>query len=182
MFRKLKVTELERLNRENYKESEKMPVVVVLDSVRSVYNVGSLFRTADSFRISKIFICGITATPDNSKIEIHKTALGAEDTVDWIYYNNSIDAVLELKSQGYKVVSVEQVENSIKMDNFTIETDHKYALIFGNEVKGVVQEVINVSDYALEIPQFGTKHSLNVSVCAGIVLWEFVKCYNLKFK
>lgn len=182
MLRKLNVNELERLDRDHYRRSDKMPLVVVLDNVRSLYNVGSVFRTADSFRIKKIILCGITATPDNSQIEIHKTALGAEQTVEWIYYANSVDAVLDLKTLGYKVIAVEQVKNSEKLDSFIIETNQKYALIFGNEVKGVGQNVVNISDSALEIPQFGTKHSLNVSVCAGIVLWEFAKQYVSIFR
>lgn len=174
-MRKLEVSELNRIDKYSFIESKKLPVVVVLDNVRSLHNVGSVFRTSDAFRINEIYLCGITATPDNSLTEIHKTALGAEDSVKWEYYSNTIDVVEKLKMEGYTIVSVEQVEQSIKLDEFKADSSKHYALILGNEVKGVQQEVVDISDISLEIPQYGTKHSLNVSVSAGIVLWEFAK-------
>lgn len=174
-MRKLEVSELNRIDKYSFIESKKLPVVVVLDNVRSLHNVGSVFRTSDAFRINEIYLCGITATPDNSLTEIHKTALGAEDSVKWEYYSNTIDVVEKLKMEGYTIVSVEQVEQSIKLDELKADSSKHYALILGNEVKGVQQEVVDISDISLEIPQYGTKHSLNVSVSAGIVLWEFAK-------
>lgn len=174
-MRKLDIEELGRLNIDEYKSSEKLSVTVLLDDVRSLYNVGSVFRTSDAFRIERIILCGITATPENSLVEIHKTALGAEQTVEWFYEKNCLDAVRNLKEKGYTIVAVEQIENSIKLDDFTVDKQMRYALIFGNEVKGVNEKVVNECDIALEIPQFGTKHSLNVSVSAGIVIWEFAR-------
>lgn len=174
-MRKLDIEELGRLNIDEYKSSEKLSVTVLLDDVRSLYNVGSVFRTSDAFRIERIILCGITATPENSLVEIHKTALGAEQTVSWHYEKNCLDAVRKLKEKGYTIVAVEQVENSIKLDDFTVDKQMRYALVFGNEVKGVNEKVVNECDIALEIPQFGTKHSLNVSVSAGIVIWEFAR-------
>ena len=176
-MRKLDVSELNRIDIEEYRRSRKLPVIVILDNVRSLYNVGSVFRTSDAFRIEKIVLCGITATPANSLVEIHKTALGAEQTVEWEYYEHTSDAVGKLKSEGFIPIAVEQVENSCKLDNYDIPFS-KYALIFGNEVKGVQQEIVDMCDISLEIPQYGTKHSLNVSVSAGIVLWEFVKQFK----
>lgn len=173
-MRKLEVSELNRIDVEEYKTSRKLPVIVILDNVRSIYNIGSVFRTSDAFRIEKIILCGITATPDSSLAEIHKTALGAEQTVEWEYCENTYDAVQKVKSDGFVPVAVEQVEDSMKLDEYIIPVS-KYALIFGNEVKGVQQEVVDMCDLSLEIPQYGTKHSLNVSVSAGIVLWEFVR-------
>lgn len=176
-MRKLDVSELNRIDIEEYRRSRKLPVIVILDNVRSLYNVGSVFRTSDAFRIEKIVLCGITATPADSLVEIHKTALGAEQTVEWEYYEHTSDAVVKLKSEGFIPIAVEQVENSSKLDNYEIPFS-KYALIFGNEVKGVQQEIVDMCDISLEIPQYGTKHSLNVSVSAGIVLWEFVKQFK----
>ena len=174
-MRKLDIEELGRLNIDEYKSSEKLSVTVLLDDVRSLYNVGSVFRTSDAFRIERIILCGITATPENSLVEIHKTALGAEQTVSWHYEKNCLDAVRKLKEKGYSIVAVEQVENSTKLSDLIVDKKIKYALVFGNEVKGVNENVVNECDIALEIPQFGTKHSLNVSVSAGIVIWEFAR-------
>ncbi len=156
-----------------FKESDKLPLIVILDDVRSLHNVGSVFRSSDAFRVEAIYLCGITAVPPQP--EIHKTALGAEDTVYWKYFKDTLEAVSELKEKGYKVYSVEQVEGSTMLNKFEIEENGKYAVIMGNEVKGVKQEVVNASDGCIEIPQFGTKHSLNVSVTAGIVVWEFAR-------
>jgi tRNA G18 (ribose-2'-O)-methylase SpoU len=168
-MRKLKITELNRLSPEDFKKASKIPLIVVLDNVRSLHNVGSVFRTSDAFLVEAIYLCGITATPPH--VEIHKTALGAENTVDWKYFKNTLDAVNELKQCGYHLAAVEQAENSRMLDKFHFEAE-KQAIIFGNEVKGVDQEVMNLCDSCIEIPQFGVKHSLNVSVAAGIVLWE----------
>lgn len=170
-MRKLKITELNRLTVDEFKHTQKLPLVVVLDEVRSLYNVGSVFRTSDAFLVNAIYLCGITATPPHP--EIHKTALGAEDTVDWIYKENTLDAVAELHEQGYTVLTIEQVEGSTMLNNLKLDKDKKYAIVMGNEVKGVKQEVVDASDGCIEIPQYGTKHSLNVSVTTGIVLWEF---------
>ena len=163
------------------KEAEKLPLIVVLDDVRSLYNVGSVFRSCDAFRVEAVYLCGITATPPNA--EIHKTALGGEDSVDWEYFKTTEEAVEKLKEKGYFVYSIEQVEGSTKLQNLpdAHNTSHStgYAVIFGNEVKGVKQDVVDMSDGCLEIPQFGTKHSLNVSVTAGIVVWEFAKLLKL---
>ena len=175
-MRKLKITELNRLTQEDFKEAEKIPLVIVLDNVRSLHNVGSVFRTADAFLIEKVYLCGITACPPHA--EIHKTALGAENTVEWCYYDNTCDALKALKSEGYCNLAIEQVENSTLLNNFIPEKKQKYAIILGNEVKGVLQEVIDMCDGCIEIPQFGTKHSLNVSVTAGIVIWDFFRKLN----
>lgn len=173
-MRKLKITELNRLNVEEFKQSDKMPLVVVLDDVRSLHNVGSVFRSSDAFRVEGICLCGITAVPPQP--EIHKTALGAEDTVAWQYYERAVDAVAHLHEAGYTVYAVEQVEGSLMLDKLQLDVVHgKYAVVLGNEVKGVRQEVVDSCDGCLEIPQYGTKHSLNVSVTAGIVIWEFGK-------
>ena len=172
-MRKLKVKEMGRMSVDEYKVSEKQPVVVVLDHVRSLYNVGSVFRTGDAFRISDVCLCGITAQPPHP--EIHKTALGAEDSVSWKYFERTEDAVHKLKDQGYTVLAIEQCEGSTKLQNFKRELDKKYAVIFGNEVKGVQQHIVDMCDGCLEIPQYGTKHSLNVSVTAGIVLWHLTE-------
>ena len=170
-MRKLANAELDRKNIKEFKEAEKIPIIVVLDDVRSLHNIGSVFRTSDAFLIEKIYLCGITATPPNK--EIHKTALGATETVAWEYVKNVIEIVQQLKSEKIKVYSVEQTENAIMLDHFQPETNTTYALIFGNEVKGVSQEAINFSDGVIEIPQLGSKHSLNISVSAGIVIWDF---------
>ncbi len=175
-MRKLSNNELNRLDTEGFKNAIKNPVVVVLDNVRSCNNIGSVFRTSDALLIEKIFLCGYTATPPNK--DIHKTALDAENTVEWKYFENTEDAVEELKISGYKVYAVEQVENSIMLNEFMPDPDEKIALIFGNEVKGVSQNVINNSTGAIEIPQYGTKHSFNISVSAGIVLWDIVNKIN----
>jgi tRNA G18 (ribose-2'-O)-methylase SpoU len=169
-MRKLKVTELNRLSISECKESKKLPLVVVLDDVRSLHNVGSVFRTSDAFRIEAIYICGITACPPNA--EIHKTALGAEDTVDWAYFRHAGEAVVALRQAGYTLCAVEQAEGSIMLNSWKPDRAMKYAVIFGNEVKGVSQPVIDACDICIEIPQYGAKHSLNVSVSAGIVLWD----------
>ena len=169
-MRKLANAELDRKNIKEFKEAEKTPIIVVLDDVRSLHNIGSVFRTSDAFLIEKIYLCGITATPPNK--EIHKTALGATETVAWEYAKNVLEIVQQLKSEKIKVYSVEQTENAIMLDHFQPETNTTYALIFGNEVKGVSQEAIDASDGVLEIPQLGSKHSLNISVSAGIVIWD----------
>ena len=171
IMRKLKITELNRISIEEFKEADKLPLVVVLDDIRSLHNIGSVFRTADAFRIECIYLCGITATPPHP--EMHKTALGAEFTVDWKYVNNAVETVDNLRSEGYVVYSVEQAEGSIMLDELTLDRSKKYAVVMGNEEKGEQQEVIDHSDGCIEIPQYGTKHSLNVSVTTGIVLWEF---------
>ena len=206
-MRKLKITEMGRMNAEEFKASEKMPLIVVLDDVRSMYNVGSVFRTADAFRVEAIYLCGITAQPPHP--EIHKTALGAEDTVAWQYFPTALDAVHALKQQGYTVYSIEQCEGSTPLQtlqtlpspslqggsgisanedtneqsNYSLPAGRvrggSFALILGNEVKGVHQEVVDASDGCIEIPQYGTKHSLNVSTTAGIVIWEFAKRLSL---
>mgnify|MGYP000933582996 FL=1 len=174
-MRKLRTIEMNRLSVEEFKEAKKLPLIVVLDDVRSLYNVGSVFRSGDAFRITAVYLCGITACPPNA--EIHKTALGGEDSVDWKYFERTEDAVEELHRDGYYVYSIEQVEGSTKLQNLNLNTEsgNGYAVIFGNEVKGVKQNVVDMSDDCLEIPQFGTKHSLNVSVTSGIVMWEFAK-------
>jgi tRNA G18 (ribose-2'-O)-methylase SpoU len=172
-MRKLKITELNRLTTQEYKDTQKHPVVAVLDNIRSLNNVGSIFRTSDAFKLEALFLCGITATPPHN--EIHKTALGAENTVTWQYFEHTEEAVQQLKAKGYITIAVEQVDTSVSLSNFVPDVHKKYALIMGNEVKGVQQSVIDLCDMSLEIPQFGTKHSLNVSVSAGIVIWETVK-------
>lgn len=204
IMRKLRTIEMNRLSVEEFKEADKLPLIVVLDDVRSLHNVGSVFRSADAFRVEAVYLCGITATPPNA--EIHKTALGGEDSVDWRYFERTEDAVEELHRQGVFVYSVEQVEGSTKLQELNTQhsnphhsssnnsshntsstpiTQHStpnthYAIIMGNEVKGVKQSVVDMSDGCLEIPQFGTKHSLNVSVTTGIVIWEFARQLLLK--
>lgn len=177
MYRKLRNDELERLSAEEFKRAHKLKITVILDNVRSQHNIGSVFRTADSFFIERIILCGICAVPPTP--EIHKSALGAEFSVDWQYYKNTSEAVSALKEEGYIIISVEQAENSVMLHNFEPDPDKKYALVFGNEVKGVSQDVVDMSDAVLEIPQFGTKHSLNISVSAGAVLWECCKKLKL---
>jgi len=171
--RKLKITELNRISAKEFKKADKLPLVVILDNVRSLHNIGSVFRTSDAFRVECIYLCGITATPPHP--EMHKTALGAEFTVDWKYVNNAVEAVDNLRREGYIVFSVEQAENSIMLEDMRLEQGKRYAVVLGNEVKGVQQEVIDHSDGCIEIPQYGTKHSLNVSVTAGIVIWDLFK-------
>ena len=168
---------MHRLSVDEFKQAEKLPLVVVLDDVRSMHNVGSVFRTGDAFRIEAVYLCGITSTPPMA--EIHKTALGAEDSVSWKYFPTALEALQELKNNGYEIYSVEQAHGSTMLQDFQPNADQKYAVILGNEVKGVHQEVIDASDGCLEIPQFGTKHSLNVSVTAGIVVWEFAKRWKM---
>ena len=170
-MRKLKITELNRLTVDEFKQANKLPLAVILDEVRSLHNIGSVFRTSDAFLVERIYLCGITATPHHP--EMHKTALGAEDTVDWKYVKHTLEAVEELHNEGYTVLAIEQVEGSTMLDELELEPDKKYAIVMGNEVKGVQQEVIDACDGCIEIPQYGTKHSLNVSVTTGIVLWEF---------
>jgi len=172
-MRKLRTNELNRLNPDEYQETGKMPLVVVLDNVRSCNNIGSFFRTSDALLIQSIYLCGITATPPNK--EIHKTALDAEKTVNWKYFEHTEDAVADLKNKGFNVYAIEQIDKSIMLPEFEPETGEKIALVFGNEVKGVQQKIVDLCDGAIEIPQFGTKHSFNVSVSAGIVLWDLFK-------
>ena len=173
MNRKKLVTEMGRIDRNAFALAEKLPLVVVLDNVRSLHNVGSVFRTSDAFRVERIMLCGITATPPSA--EIHKTALGAEDVVDWQYFGSTMDAVAALREQGCRIYSIEQCQGSIALQDFATVPGERYAVVLGNEVKGVQQTVVDASDGAIEIPQFGTKHSLNVSVTAGMVIWEFAK-------
>lgn len=168
-MRKLKNEELDRLSIEEYKSAEKSNLILILDNIRSLNNIGSVFRTADAFRIQKIFLCGITAKPPHR--DIQKTALGATDSVDWEYVKEILDVVKTLKSKGVKILSIEQAENSTMLQDFMFKSSETYAMVFGHEVNGVQQVVINTSDYVIEIPQFGTKHSLNVSVSVGICCW-----------
>ncbi len=169
--RKLLNIELGRVSAEEYRELPDSGLVVVLDNVRSAHNVGSVFRTSDSFKIDKVFLCGICAVPPSA--EIHKSALGAEDSVQWEHFDDTLDAVRRLKEDGYTVVCAEQTVGSVMLDGFVPEQGRKYAVVFGNEVSGVRQDVVDAADFCLEIPQFGTKHSLNVSVSAGVILWHF---------
>ena len=175
-MRKLTVEDLNRIDVDTFKQAPKVPLVMVLDNIRSVHNVGSVLRTADAMRIEAVYMCGITATPPSA--EMHKTALGAEDSVTWHYYNDTLQAVSELKAAGYVVLAVEQVEGSLKLGAFKFDPSKRYALVMGNEVKGVRQDVVDACDQALEIPQYGTKHSMNVSVTAGIVTWEAASAYR----
>ena len=169
-MRKLANSELERKNIKEFKDSDKMPIIVVLDDVRSLHNIGSVFRTSDAFLIEKIYLCGITAQPPHK--EIHKTALGATETVAWEYAEDVVSVVEKLKAEGVVAQAIEQVEHSVMLNAFVVEQDVKYALIFGNEVKGVSQKAIDLCDGVIEIPQLGTKHSLNIAVSAGIVMWD----------
>lgn len=169
MHRKLLNSELGRLSVDQYKEADKSPLAIVLDNVRSQHNIGSAFRTGDAFRVGKICLCGISATPPSP--EIHKSALGAEFSVEWEHFDTALEAVTALRADGWTIVSVEQAENSTMLQDFHLENGKKYAFVFGNEVRGVAQEVVDFSDECLEIPQYGTKHSLNVSVSIGVVLW-----------
>ena len=165
--------ELNRVTTEEFKAQEKIPLVVVMDNVRSMYNVGSIFRTCDAFSVERLLLCGITACPPHK--EITKTALGATESVDWAHYATTVEAVTELKQQGYKVLAVEQVDTSVMLDQMEVSSDEKTAIVLGNEVFGVDDEVLALCDGAIEIPQNGTKHSLNVSIAGGIVIWEFFK-------
>lgn len=176
LMRKLTMEELHRLSKEDYSEVAKLPVVVVLDNIRSLSNVGAVFRSADAFRVEELFLCGITACPPHR--EIHKTALGADETVRWRYFDTTVDALRELKNRGYKVYAVEQVTGSVMLQDYVAEP--KTAFVMGNEVDGVSEEALDYCDAAIEIPQEGTKHSLNVSVCAGIIIWEFFRQIALR--
>ena len=169
-MRKLANSELERKTVEDFKQADKTPIIIILDDIRSLHNIGSVFRTADAFLIEKIYLCGITAVPPNK--EIHKTALGATETVSWEYAKDVLEVIQNLKQENVSVLAIEQVENSIFLQNFSPEENQKYALVFGNEVKGVAQEAVAICDGVIEIPQLGTKHSLNISVSAGIVVWD----------
>lgn len=169
-MRKLANSELERKTVEDFKQADKTPIIIILDDIRSLHNIGSVFRTADAFLIEKIYLCGITAVPPNK--EIHKTALGATETVSWEYAKDVLGVIQNLKQENVSVLAIEQVENSIFLQNFSPEENQKYALVFGNEVKGVSQEAVAICDAVIEIPQLGTKHSLNISVSAGIVVWD----------
>ncbi len=175
MNKKLKLWELDRVSEVEFKEQAKFPLIVILNDIRSLNNIGTFFRTSDAFNVEKIYLCGITATPPHR--DIHKTALGAEDTIEWEHRENIVDLVKELQAEGVCVASIEQAEKTTKLHEIAQLDAPKFALVFGNEVNGVDQEVIDISDAIVEIPQFGTKHSLNVSVCAGVVLWEFSKKY-----
>ena len=172
--RKLKNSELNRINNTEFKSSKKTPLIVILDNIRSLNNIGSVFRTSDAFLIEKIYLCGITAKPPHK--DIHKTALGATDSVEWEHVDDTLALIHQLKSEGTTVVSIEQAEESVSLEGFKTKPNTTYAIIFGNEVKGVAQEVVSASDYIVEIPQYGTKHSLNISVSCGLVIWDlFVK-------
>lgn len=175
-MRKLENSELERKSISDFKESEKTPLILVLDDIRSLHNIGSVFRTADAFLIEKIILCGITATPPNK--EIHKTALGATQTVTWEHHQNVLEVIADLKKENIITLAIEQVESAIFLQDFRVNKDQKYALIFGNEVYGVAQEAVALCDGCIEIPQLGTKHSLNISVSAGIVIWDLFKQFN----
>jgi len=175
-MRKLENSELGRKSVDDFREAEKTPLIIVLDDVRSGHNIGSVFRTADAFLLEKIVLCGITATPPNK--EIYKTALGATDTVAWEHSPSVVEAIEKLKADGVKVYAVEQVENAVMLQDFKVDNDQRYALVFGNEVFGVAQEAIALCDGSIEIPQLGTKHSLNISVSAGIVIWDLFRKLN----
>ncbi len=172
-MRKLLNEELDRLSVEAFKKVEKTPFMLVMDNVRSLHNIGSLFRTADAFRLEGIYLCGITATPPHR--EIHKTALGATESVQWEYREETTDAISELKEKGYMILSIEQAEGAVLLDQVQLSDNQKYALVFGHEIRGVDQDVVDLSDQCIEIPQYGTKHSLNISVAAGIVIWELFR-------
>lgn len=170
-MRKLKTEELGRVGIEDFKNQEKLPLVVILDNVRSMHNIGSIFRTSDGFAIEKIYLCGITAQPPHREIE--KTALGATQSIEWVYFEDVCEAINHLKTDGYTIIAIEQAENSTMLNNYQPDKSQKFALIFGNEVNGVSDEAMNMIDTCIEIPQFGTKHSFNIVVSAGIVLWDF---------
>lgn len=176
-MRKLKTDELNRLDIEGFKESQKNPITLVLDNIRSLNNIGSIFRTADAFRIEQILLCGITACPPHR--EIQKTALGATESVDWKYFENTLDAVKFLKTKQYQIVALEQADESLMLNNFEPNKHERYAIVLGNEINGVLDEVIQFADFCVEIPQFGTKHSFNVTVSAGIIIWDTTLKMNL---
>ena len=180
IMRKLKNSELDRLNVEEFRQASKLPVAVILDNVRSLHNIGSVFRTSDAVLVEIIHLCGITAVPPHK--DIHKTALGATDSVKWDYYEHTRDSIQKLKDESYTIVAVEQTTDSIPLNTFQVKKNEKYAFIFGHEIRGVQQEIVNLSDLRIDIPQNGTKHSLNISVCAGIVLWEVFKQLKLSGK
>lgn len=175
-MKKKLVTEMGRIGREEFLSSDKLPLTIVLDNIRSLHNVGSVFRTSDAFRVERVLLCGITAVPPSS--DIHKTALGAEDVVPWQYFADTMQAVDELRLHGYEIFAIEQVQESIPLQSFVVENNRRYAVILGNEVKGVQQQVVDACNGSIEIPQFGTKHSLNVSVTAGMVIWEFARKFG----
>lgn len=175
-MRKLKNKELGRISVNEFKSTVKTPLIIILDNIRSLNNIGSVFRTSDAFLIEKIYLCGICATPPNK--DIHKTALGATESVDWEYVEDTLELVKKLKSENVKVLAIEQAENSTKLDTFFPEENQKYAIVMGNEVKGVQQEVVDASDFCVEIPQLGTKHSLNISVTTGVVIWDLFTKLN----
>jgi len=175
MNKKLKLWELDRVSEAKFKEQAKFPLIVILDSIRSLNNIGSFFRTCDAFNVEKIYLCGITAAPPHR--DINKTAIGATESVIWEHTENSVELCKKLQSEGYSICTIEQTEETTLLQNINSFSNDKYALVFGNEVDGVNQEIIDLSNHIIEIPQFGTKHSLNVSVCAGVVLWEFAKRY-----
>jgi len=177
MDKKLSMSDLNRFSLQEFKDSEKTPVTVVLDNIRSMNNIGSIFRSCDAFAAQKLCLCGITATPPNR--DINKTALGATESVEWQYFANTVDCIKKFKSKGYKIFSLEQTLNSTKLNKFDFQYCSPCVLVFGNEVEGITQEVIDMSDKVIEIPQFGTKHSLNVAVTCGIILWEFVQNVRL---
>ncbi len=176
-MRKLKNSELNRLEVSEFKEAPKIPLIVILDNIRSLNNIGSVFRTSDAFVVEKIYLCGITATPPNK--DIHKTALGATDSMEWEYAEDTLALVTKLQKQGIRVAAIEQAASSTMLQDFKISKNEKYAVVLGNEVKGVQQAVVSAADYCIEIPQFGTKHSLNISVTTGIVLWSFLEKLKL---
>ena len=176
MNRKLKNEELNRISIDEFKLAEKTPIIIVLDNIRSLNNIGSVFRTADAFLIEAVYLCGITAQPPHR--EIQKTALGATETVSWEYFKSTTEAVNKLKENDYKIASIEQAENSTMLNDFSLSKNEKLAIVFGNEVKGVEQDVIDLSDAVIEIPQYGNKHSLNISVSAGVVIWDLYQKIN----
>ena len=176
-MRKLKNAELNRLDVDGYKRAEKNPVIIVLDNIRSLNNIGSIFRTADAFRVEAIYLCGITAQPPHR--DIHKTALGATDSVNWKYFKTTEEAIDELKSKNYKTIALEQAEHSVMLNRFAPDPDHAHAIILGNEVHGIEQKIVSHSDYCVEIPQFGTKHSFNVTVSNGIAIWDILLKLNV---
>jgi len=175
-MRKLKNSELDRLSVDEFKDTKKTPIIIILDNIRSLNNIGSVFRTSDAFLIEKIYLCGITATPPHR--DIHKTALGSTDTVAWEHAENTMDVIKKLQDNGIKVAAIEQAEQAVMLNDFKPQPDTTYALVFGNEVKGVAQDVVSASDLVLEIPQFGTKHSLNISVSCGVVVWDIFAKMN----